>query len=323
MRPAYNPALPARPRQRRRRGRFILPVLGLMLFALAAWLGFQQVFKAIAWHFLKVERVDYGVLEDILPLEVFIAREEEVLVAPATGALVPVVPEGERVPVGATIARVLPVAAAPPGQGPLEIKASFPGQVSYHTDGLEKALQPASLGNINYQELKRLVELAGPVTAEGQIKAGTAIGRLVNNLAPLAVYAPLEDFPAGWQAGKRVNLKLPGSGDEVRASITRLQDEGRQKAVLMTIASWDERWLKPRRLEVAAVLNRYRGIILPAAALSSGPGGAKGVYLLGDRGIKWQPVSIEGQVGDRVAVRGLEAGTEVVVTPGLVRWLRE
>ncbi|GEA15035.1 hypothetical protein E308F_12790 [Moorella sp. E308F] len=321
MKTAYSPGLPARPRQRRRWRRIILPVLGLLLFTLVAWLGFKEAFQAIAWHLLKVERVDYGVLEDNLSLEVFIAREEQVLIAPATGTLVPVVPEGERVPVGATIARILPVASTPPGQETLEIEAPFPGQVSYQTDGLEKAIQPATIGNIQYQELKRLVELAAPVTAGGQVKAGTAVGRLVNNLAPLVVYAPLEEFPPGWQAGKRVTLKLPGDGDEVRASITRLQDEGEQKAVLMTITSWDERWLTPRRLEVAVVLNRYRGTILPAAALINGPGGAKGVYLLAARGIKWQPVTITGRVGDRVAAQNLEAGAEVIVNPGLARWL--
>ncbi|WP_258359345.1 HlyD family efflux transporter periplasmic adaptor subunit [Moorella sulfitireducens] len=320
MKTAYTPGLPARPRQRRRWGRFIIPVLGLLLLVLGARLGINQVFRAVAWYFLQVERVNYGVLEDNLTLELFIAREEEILIAPATGTLVRVAAEGERVPAGATIARVLPAASPGAGPGSIEIKASFPGQVSYQTDGLEKALRPDNLGNISYQELERLVELGCPVTAGNQVKAGTAFGRLVNNLASLVVYAPLQEFPPGWQAGNRVRLKLP-AGDEVRATITRLQDEGRQKAVLMTIASWDERWLNARRLEATVVLNRYRGIILPAAALSDGPGGGKGVYLLAARGIKWQPVTITARVGEMVVVEDLKAGTEVIVNPDLARRL--
>ncbi len=323
MKTAYDPAAPTRPRRRRRPGRFIFFFLGIVLVSLVAWLAGVNTARAIGWRFLKVEPVDSGVLEDKLPLEVVIARDEHLLITPATGTLKPVVAEGERVPVGATIAYVLPVAATPEGQNPLAIKAPFPGQVSYHTDGLEKALQPAGLGNTGYQELKRLVDLARPVTAQGQVKAGTAIGRLVKNFAPLTIYAPLALLPPGWQEGQKITLKLPGDGDAVRAAITRLQDEGEQKAVLMTIPSWDERWLTPRQLAVAAVLNRYQGCIIPAMALTRDPAGATGVYTMGARRIKWQAVTIEGQVGERVAVRGLEKGTEVIVNPRLARWLQK
>ncbi|WP_338819366.1 hypothetical protein MTCOM_07920 [Moorella thermoacetica] len=321
MKTANNPSPPpvkARPRRRRRPGRFIVRVALLILLLLVAWSGIRGAARAVAWHFLLTRQVDTGTLEDNLPLEVYIAREEKVLTAPVTGTLTPVIPEGERVPVGATIANLLPVAA---GTNPVAIKAPYPGQVSYEVDGLEANLQPATLGNISYQDLKRLIALARPVTARGQVKEGEPVVRLVNNLDPLRLYVPLENWPAGWKVGQEVTLKVPGDNDEVRARIIRLQDEGNQRAAVMEVATWDNSWLLPRQMAVVAVLRRYRGIILPASALDVGPGGEKGVYVLGANSFKWQPVTIVGQVGDQVAVRGLEAGAEVVLRPRLARWL--
>ncbi|MBC7326406.1 MAG: hypothetical protein H5T99_14020, partial [Moorella sp. (in: Bacteria)] len=104
MKTAYYQNLSARPQQRRRRGSLVALLLVVFLGSLLAWMVFRHACRAVSWYFLKVERADYGILEESLPLDVFIAREEEILVAPATGKLIQVVPEGERVPVGATIA---------------------------------------------------------------------------------------------------------------------------------------------------------------------------------------------------------------------------
>ncbi|MBE3573490.1 MAG: hypothetical protein IMW95_11190 [Moorella humiferrea] len=321
MKAVYVPERRARPRRRRRPGRLIIVAAAFILFLSVARLGFEEAMGVAARHFLKLERVNYGVLEEDLPLEVFIAREEQPLIAPATGTLVPVAPPDERVPAGAVIARILP--ASPPRSGPeiMEVKAPFPGLVSYRTDGLEKSLRPDNLGNMPFKELKRLVELGREMTAGTRVQGGTAFGRLINNLAPLTVYAALAGFPQEWQVGKRVTLKLPGSGEEVQATITRLQDEGEQKAVLMSITGWNDPWLNPRRMEVVAVLNRYRGMVIPAASLTEGAAGEKGVYVLEGVDIKWQPVTLCGRVGDRVAVKELKEGMEVVVNPSLVRWL--
>ncbi|MDN5361198.1 MAG: hypothetical protein PWP70_245 [Moorella sp. (in: firmicutes)] len=320
MKTAYNPLPPpARSRPRRRRaGPWLLRGVVLAILLLVAWSGARAATRAIAWHFLLIQQVDSGTLEDNLPLEVYIAREEQVLTAPATGNLTPVVPEGERVPVGATIARLLPVAA---GAHPVDLKAPYPGQVSYETDGLEGSLQPAKLGNTSYQDLKRLVNLARPVTARGQVREGDPVVRLVNNLAPLRLYAPLKERPAGWQEGREVTLKVPGSNGDVRARLLRLQDEGNQQAAILEVATWDSNWLLPRQMQVVAVLHRYRGIIIPASALADGPGGKQGVYLLGARELQWQPVEVLGQVGDQVAVQGLTDGSEVVLRPRVARWL--
>lgn len=323
MKKVYNPSPSPRPRRRIKYGRLILPVMSLVLVTLVLWLGLQWTLKTLAWHFIPVQRVDNGVLEDRLTLQVYIARKEQVIVAPVTGKLIPLVPEGERVPEGATIARLLPVAVEPYGPGPIDIKAPFSGQVSYQTDGLEKVLQPANLENISYQELKGLVKLASPVSAGGQVKSGTAIIRLVNNLEPLGIYVVMDEWPHSWQEGERVLLKVPGQDTEVQARITRMQDAGSQKVVIMEVPRWDISWLKPRQVEVNAILNYYRGVIVPVEALSTGPGGEPGVYLFDTRGIKWQPVTNLGQVGDKAAVRGLKAGSEVVTKPKLARWLAD
>ncbi|NLW08077.1 MAG: hypothetical protein GX039_08920 [Clostridia bacterium] len=326
MQTGYN--LPLTKKRRRKGKKYRHLVISLVLLALAAlllWLGLQGALRSVAWRLLAVERVNQGVLQDKLTMEVYLARQEEVIIAPAAGKLMPLVTEGERVPEGATIARLLPLAIDPEGRGAIDLKAPFAGQVSYLTDGLEKVLQPGNLENITLQEITELAGLARPVTSGGQVKPGTAIIRLVNNLEPLGLYAIVDEWPPGWQQGKTVSLELPGDlsseGGYVKARITGRQDAGDRKVVIMEVPGWDLRWLNPRKLEINAIINKYRGVIIPAEALSSGQKGEMGVYLYNTRGLKWQEVTSLGQVGDKLAVEGIEAGAEVVTNPHLARWL--
>jgi putative membrane fusion protein len=285
-------------------------------------LALQGLLKFIAWRLLEVERVNDGVLHEKLAMQVYIARQEEVIIAPAAGKLLPLVTEGERVPEGATIARLLlPLAIAPDKTEAIDLKAPFAGQVSYKSDGLEKVLRPGNLEYINLQELTELAGLATLVTAGGQVKTGMAIIRLVNNLEPLGLYAVVDEWPPGWQQGKVVTLELPGQQVQLKASITGRQDAGDSKVVIMEVPNWDSRWLHPRQVEVNAILNNYRGVIVPVKSLSTRPGGEKGVYLYDTKELKWQAVTCLGQVGDRVAIDGIKAGSEVVTNPHLARWL--
>lgn len=166
-----------------------------------------------------------------------------------------------------------------------------------------------------------MASLAKPVRASGQVKSGTAIIRLVNNLEPLGIYTAVEELPPGWKQGKRLAFKIPEQDGELEVRITQTYDAGNQKVVIMEAPRWDIRWLQPRQMEIEAILNCYRGVIVPREALYMGPENEPGIYCIDTRTIRWQPVTILGQVGDQVAVEGLKTGAEVVVNPKLGRWL--
>ncbi|MDK2820693.1 MAG: hypothetical protein PWP31_658 [Clostridia bacterium] len=296
----------------------ILRIFFLIFLGLVIWHGLGWGIKSISQIFLRVETVYSGVLEDKLAIKVYIAREEEVLATPVTGTLISLVKEGERVPIGATIARFLPVANQ---SGEIKFKAPFSGQVSYQTDGLEKSLQPSSLRNLGYKEIKRLVSLAKPITANGQVKAGTAVIRIVNNLAPIKLFTSIENLPSGFKTGKRLKLEIPDIGKTYRAQIEHIQKRGNSYDVIMEVATWDDLWLVPREMTLTAIVDYYSGIIVPASAIIEGASGEKGVYILGVSNIEWKPVTVKGQIGEQVAVEGLETATEVILTPHLARWI--
>ena len=110
---------------------FVISLVLLALAALLLWLGPQGALRSVAWRLLAVERVSQGVLQDQLTMEVHLARQEEVIIAPAAGKLMPLVTEGERSAWrGATIARLLPLAIDPEGERGDNPKLFFAGQVS-------------------------------------------------------------------------------------------------------------------------------------------------------------------------------------------------
>jgi len=305
--------------------KFIFLTVFLSVSCFFVFLIFQWTVKKIVLHIVPVLQVEKGTIEDKLDLQVYIAREEQTITAPVTGDLVTMVQEGERVPVGATIAYIIPVAVEPAQQGPVELKAPFAGQVSYQIDGLERVLRPGELGNINHEELKRLIKLARPVNSETRVRAGTAVIRLVNNLEPLKLYAVVEKWPESLQEGKQVVIVTgeAGTGNDgrIKARISRLQDEGNQRVVIMEVPLWDNSWLRPREREVSIVLDSYQGVIIPVGALTTNSNGEKGVYVLGARSIEWRQVSVTGRVGNKAAVEGIKANSEVIANPDLMRWL--
>lgn len=312
-----------KPRTRRRSpyGRIILYGLTAILLVFALIFSLQYISKTVAWRFIPLERAYAGVLEDRLALKGYIARKEQVLVAPASGWLMPVVQEGERVPEGKSIADLIPVAVEPQGQKKIEIIAPFAGQVSYHTDGLENVLQPEMLENINYRELEELVRLAIPFEARGQVKAGISIIRLANNLQPLRIVSSVQDWPAGWHENRKLTIVVSEFESEVQAKIIRMQDQGEAKVVIMEIALWNTDWLKPRSIEMDVILNTYQGMIIPEKALSVNPDGETGVYVLGTKGFTWQPVTVVGRVGNKAAVTGVTPGLEFAASAKWVRWV--
>ncbi len=323
MNKKYRRPLTVRPRRRIKYGRYIALGIVIVSVILLLWVSLQWVVEVAAWRFIAAQQVSNGVLEDRLALRMVIARDEQLITAPVTGKLLPLVAEGQRVPEGVTIARLLPAAVEPYEPEAIDIKAPFSGQISYLTDGLEKILHPANLENIDYRELEKLVGTSVPAKTEGQVKSGIGIIRLVNNLEPLKLFTIIDVCPQGWQQKKQVVLKVPGQEGELKAHITQIQELEGQKVVIMEVPQWELRWLYPRQAEMEAIINNYKGVIVPLKALSEGPQGEIGVYYLTARCIKWQPVTIVGQVGKQVAVSGLEDGLEVVTNPQLGRLLAE
>ncbi|MGI9951130.1 HlyD family efflux transporter periplasmic adaptor subunit [Moorellaceae bacterium AZ2] len=293
---------------------------GLFLFLL--YQGVSRLLLVIAWQALQTQQVASGVLEKTISLETVVVREETFLAAPADGTLIRVIPEGERVAAGGTIAQVQVAAVAVGDAGVRDLKAPFAGQVCYHPDGLERVLQPGLLEQLDPPEVFSLARRARPAGEGSAVKAGTPVVRLVNNLQPLFLYTILPKVPSGWQEKKRVTLRSPDQAETVSARVERLYPLEDRYVLVLRIDKWGSRWLHGRATTVEAVVEKYSGVLVPRTAVVTLEDGSTGVYRLVGREVKFQQVEVVGVVDERAAVQGLKEGSEVVVNPYWVRFLK-
>jgi len=287
----------------------------LLLLLLGLWLGFRGL-RGTCLHLLRVEQAHWGTLEEQLPLELVVAREEELMVAPASGRFLPLVQEGERVAAGTPVARIF---SSKEGK-PVELRASRAGQVFFRWDGLEGVLQPAHLEGWPLRDIKRLLATAQATSAPSQIQEGSPCLRLVDNLAPVHLYGLLPERDIPWQAGQEVSLRLT-SGVLLQARVVGIL-EANPRAILLEVNPGREELVRDRVVKAQGILKTYRGVLLPAKALQEEEGGQKGVYILTERGPRWQGVKVIGQVGQEVAVEGINPGVEVIANPFWVRWVK-
>ncbi|GFN24061.1 HlyD family efflux transporter periplasmic adaptor subunit [Thermanaeromonas sp. C210] len=318
-------ALPSSGLPRKRRGSRTKKLIrglfwgGILLFLL--YQGASRLLFFIAWQALETRQVTAGILEKTISLETVVVREETLLAAPADGTLIRLIPEGERVAAGGTIAQVELAGVAVGDAGVRDLKAPFASQVCYHPDGLEKVLQPAMLEKFDPPEVISLARRARPAGEERGVRAGTPVVRLVNNLQPLFLYAMLPEVPPAWQEKKRVILRSPGQEDSLSAKVDRLYSLGDDYVLVLRIDKWGSWWLHRRVVTVEAIAESYDGVVVPQTALVTLEDGSVGVYCLVGREAKFQQVEIVGAVEERAAVRGLKEGSEVVVNPYWVRFL--
>lgn len=83
---------------------------------------------------------------------------------------------------------------------------------------------------------------------------------------------------------------------------------------------YPDEFLAARRLDVEVITRELKGFIVPRESIQLRDG-RPGVLVLYKNSLYWRPVTIEGQIGRRVAVAGsgLNTGMRYVTNPWLVR----
>ncbi|MCG0276972.1 MAG: hypothetical protein L5656_00345 [Thermanaeromonas sp.] len=309
-------------RQQTFRRHYLFPaLLGLAFLSLVLYQAGLGIMRLVAWRALDTERPQAGVLEKTTHLKALVIREETFLTAPAGGTLERVVPEGERVAAGGTIARVKLAGVEPGDTGVRNIVAPFAGLVCFHPDGLENTLKPGVWEKISHHDIFSLAQKATPNSPGETVRTGEPLIRLANNLHPLFLCAVVDGLPQEWEEKKQVTLVWPGEKDRLKVKMVKLYTVNNQKVVVLRLDNWGSEWLDKRLVEVEAVVEHYSGFILPRKALVILPDGSKGVYILSGKGVRFQEVQIVGTVGDKMSVQGIKPNVEVILNPFWTRWL--
>jgi len=284
-----------------RRGRLVIGVALLVLGGL--WLAAN--WPGLLARLARVALLQKGEVRATASLSGILVADQQVLVAPAAGRITWLVPDGQRVRVDMTVARIVT-----PGGRAYDVNAPAAGLLAHTADGLETVLRPANLSAMN------MPDGAGkPVTvAEGSaVTAGQALGRVTDNLDPVYLYvdaaSPMPSTAKTWT--------LVWQGGDLRATVAGHRGAG----VFLRLDTYPDQLLAGRRVDFAVVTRVLSGYLVPETALVS-RGGHQGIYLVESGQARWEPVRVAGELQGMAALTGPfpDQVNLYVTTP---RWVRD
>lgn len=293
------------------------------LFAFIAlyivWQGINYTRDMIMARLLRVEEARYGVIEDIIPVEGTLIRNEKVLPAPKTGRLKILIPEGERVRIGAVVAQVAaPAMNSQNGEILYNITAPVTGIVSYQTDGLESVYTPNNLKALPVSKLRSVETKNSKLTGGMQVEEGKAAAKIVNNLDTVNIIGVIPKAKVSGdmlQPGKRIKVRFDkNQAAPIYLSIADSSFQGQENLYRLLLNNYSDRFINPRTVSFELITRRFEGFIVSGGALVEKEG-QLGVYIIYKEAVKWKKVQLIGQINNEVAVGGLETGVSIVQNP--------
>ncbi len=218
----------------------------------------------------------------------------------------------------AALARKLQGLAAASDKLYAQVATEEAGIVTYLFDGWEDRLRVDGLAATEVERVPRNPD-PRPNVEEGEVvEAGEPLFKVINpNEVLLALPVQAGSF-LGVDTGHEVTLRLK-EGEELGAQIWKIQRgwTGSRDLVLLRTARFADLFRVRRSVKVEMVVTGYEGTVLPQGALVTRKG-KTGVYIVRKNWAVFLPVEVVGSFGNHVAVKGLNPGTEVITTPGLV-----
>ncbi len=208
------------------------------------------------------------------------------------------------------------------GELTVTIVSRTAGVVSYTLDGLEEAIDPARMDQLEAEALYRLAAKPHTVQAGERVKAGQPVFRVVEPTSaylciPLPTAHALRLLDRG-QAGVRF-VDFPGQVQGKVVALGPRSGDGEGYAVVTVLTEqYLEDFTYYRKVKAEVVVESVSGVLVPRTALVDREG-QPGVYVLRRATVRYAPVTVQGQDRYWVAVEGIQEGTLVITTPWLVK----
>ncbi len=311
----------------------VLGIVAVLILASVLWWGFITIKNTLVSRLVDVEPAKLGVLEEVVPVEVVLVREEQSVVAPQAGLLKPVVPEGERARKGA-LSALITVNTIETGSGQKDqaVMAPITGIVSYKVDGIEGIATPE---NIEKLGVARIIDVAltnasksKPTAADqANVQSGQPIMKIYNNLKPVLFLVDLKQNKLNSELLKKKIVYGRSAADQETISFRVLSETKGQTPQYLVLSSntFRPEFVHNRLTELKLITNRYQGYILPKSTIVE-KNGQKGIYIVYKETVNWQQVTVKGELGDQLAVgpvgtnsTALTANSLVINNPGLVQ----
>ena len=290
-----------------------LIVAVVAIFILKA--GFSFAREQIATVFVNTVMSEEDVLEQVVTVKGVIIRKETVVAAPVTGTVQWSSVEGERLALGAKVAAITTATGVSQS-----VVTPSPGIVVKQLDGLEGALQPQSLDQIDVvQILKQADKKLHQIKSGELVQQGTMVFKVVDNFT----WYFMADFSQdSYQEVKDLtNMRLRFSfspDEEAVGQKSSVQESDERVTLVLEFKNTVTDCLSERFAEAEVVVKRTRGVVLPSSALVS-RGEETGVYILEKSVVRFRVVDVVEADGDKVVIDGVRQGSQIITNPILVR----
>jgi putative membrane fusion protein len=281
---------------------------------------YQPIKNLAISRMLRFETAQWKVLEQSIPGEGVVIREETLIFAPAGGTFEPLMAEGEKAAAGDIIGYIKTQGITEQADSvKIPLKAPKAGLVSYHPDGLEEVLKPDLMDHLDLDKVAALLkEKKRTKSNSTQVESGKPICKMVDNLVNPFLYlqGPAENF-GSLERGQALTVRF---SEEKTAKITLRDVKSQQDQIFFMAEVLDapDLDLKNRFIPVELILDRFEGVAVLKEALVE-MDGEKGVFVSKKGIYKWIKLDVKGYAGQEAVVSGLEAGSEYIVNPHLAR----
>lgn len=288
-------------------------LVGILIF----WFG-RQLYQFCLFQAIRTVQAQNNVLEDSCVAQGILLLQETVVKTPAAGQLVPLVREGERVRAGRAVARLKKPADLAARNGSLELRSPCPGVVSYNLDGWEGALDAASWERYNLQRLFESMQKDNHSPEQKDfLGAGEPVFKIIDNLINPYLFLKFKNgYNPQYEIGDfvRVTWGNSGTGKMKVLSLVKKEDSFFATGELLSARPFP----CCRLMKFKVTSQSSEGVVLPASALVKNKD-CVGVFTKTPLGLTFKKVDVVVAMEDRIAVTGVEPGTDIVTNPGLAK----
>lgn len=299
-------------------------ILLFFIIVVVLWLGLQA-FNFCVFHAIRTADAQIGELTASTRARGALLLQEDVVRAPESGNLEPLVSEGTRVSSGVVVAHMKPLTGPDSSGGSIEIRSPATGIVSYNLDGWEGVYERASWENSDpvalFQNLTKGNKPDGKYRQTEGFSKGDPVFKIVDNLInPCLIIKFAQGYSPQEKTGQRLQLTWGKEGNAKGRVLSLVNKE----KIWYALVELEQVCPFPcqRLLELEVLSPRGEGVIIPDSALIK-ENNSDGVYIMTVLGPVFKKVEVIAAFNRQVAVRGISPGDEVVKNPGLAKLIKK
>ncbi|MGP1569963.1 MAG: HlyD family efflux transporter periplasmic adaptor subunit [Eubacteriales bacterium] len=281
-----------------------------------------QAYSHFSGVLLQTEVLKYQTMEMGDSVDCYIARDELVHIAPATGQINYFIQDGTKLRKGAAVLSISPATInltqdeekrydeimkrlRTANLTTNSLVSEINGCVSYYMDGYENYFNPNDLKNLNYEDVSKLSIKTENLTRK-ECLAGEPLFKTVTDSAWYIMTWVKPESVVNYEVGETVRVNLRG-GDISATVESVIEDEQMWQVILKTNRFYKD-FAKKRRIHAKIVTRDFEGIKIKNSSIINENGKA-GVYIRNKNGdIIFKPVKINISDGEYAIV---EAGSFV------------